>query len=167
MNLTHCVSLFVGGSLLSVSLTAHAEGQLPPPLEIKGFSPGQALEACPPETLSEQRTPGGVLTCTVPLDTLGNLPVKNMAVMIWESKVLAVLVEMRNRSKGTAAGLRSAFVEKYGEPNKEHQLLSFYIWERGAISLAIDGARGTVMVADMHESERMKAQRAKRSRGDL
>lgn len=136
------------------------------PLSLKGFSLGQEMPKCPPETTSAQ-TKDSRTMCQLGPTTLANQPADWHAVIIIDGKVSGVFVKLPSGGPHAYSSVRDALVEKFGQPTSNKPHINEARWNIGGGMLSFDGWKGMVLMTDLEANSRRAGEAAKENKKDL
>lgn len=137
-------------------------------LAVKDYVVGQRQPSCPlgskPQTPNQ---PKPVITCEFGPTTYGGVNAKNFTLFLFEDKVLAAFVEFGFGGKYNHFTVHDALIQKYGPPSKTSKSANTYTWQKGTVSLTLNGLEGHVTLQDQTTFESAKKISAEQAQKDL
>lgn len=134
---------------------------------LKGFTLGTPMDACPPNTVSQQTTRDGTTLCNLGPTTLANQPARDMLVALRDGQLLAVMVQLEARGSSANGAVLDALVARHGAPSRSSDVLNEHRWLSGNAALFLDGRRGTVMLTDVRAGQVNRQRQAEDNKRDL
>jgi hypothetical protein len=136
------------------------------PFSLKGYTLGQEMAQCPPETRGEETRDRGTM-CNLGPTTLANQPAEWHAVLLIDGRVASVVVKLPRGGPNAHSSIRGALIEKFGQPTSSKPHVNEARWDRGDSVLSFDGYRGTVLTSDLAANRRRSGEAAKENKKDL
>lgn len=141
--------IFLTGCSVSVpGLTSGTEI----PLELKGYKTGQEFKECPNKVVQERF--GRVLLCSIDIDSIGDVEVKNASITTLDNYIVMVRFELSQSTGFSQTGLLSALSKKFGPPARGGKPKT-HIWTNKSDTLYLEEIQGRLT---LHSSKLSEAQ---------
>lgn len=144
----------LGAGLLGAAVvfaSSQAGSSADEPLSLKGFTPGQAMAACPSKW-NKYRNDFG-FECVQQGGKLASRPVQATFLRVQEGKLLSIWIDMKN--PGDWVHVQSALAEKYGPPPVDHG--ASHAWISSDAQLSVGKSGGVLLLgswkAQQHATE--------------